>query len=725
MGIPNVNPRLLIIGNGTRGPFDLAVSGTPIRVRTASQLVVRRYSSTTDEDGTLLVLNTDYLVTNTDVDDVSITLTVAQAVLASTERLLVNRTQEIAAVIDLTRGGDFSGPTISAAMSVLSEQLQETRRNDNRSIQVDWLTTTAPTLPLPPLTEQAALVRDVDGGISQIAISDFAAGPAGDSAYEVAVNNGFVGTEAEWLETLIGTSSRDEQVFSGDAVDTTFVFTGMVITDKLNIMIFVDGIVQRESDYGLSNDGTDTTITFTSAPVAGTNNIVMRGAVLTGGGGGAAVDSVNGQTGAVVLDADDIGVSGTTNKFATAAEKTKLGHISVTQAVDLDAIETRVNALDASVVLKGTWDASGGTFPGSGAAQAGDSYIVSTGGTVDSVVFVAGDRVIAITDNASTSTFAANWFKADYTDQVLSVMGQTGAVTGLVQTTGPQNVAGVKTFTDDPIIPDEAYGVGWNGSMEPPTKNAVYDKIQTMGGGGSGDFVGPASSTLKGIVGFGDTSGKLGVELTAAEIRTAAGLATSDSPQFAGVNVGAATDTTITRVSAGVIAVEGIEITTNTQTQTLLNKTFTNPTVNGAALSGTLSGAHTLSGLVTFSAGADMTPAATPSTTAAGYLGAPQRSISAADTFVMSDAGKHLYHPAADTTARAWTIPANASVAYPIGTVIAIVNEAAAGVITLSITSDTLRWGSSTGSRTLAANSTATLLKVTSTQWRLTGDGIT
>ena len=46
-------------------------------------------------------------------------------------------------------------------------------------------------------------------------------------------------------------------------------------------------------------------------------------------------------------------------------------------------------------------------------------------------------------------------------------------------------MGGVKTFTDDPIIPDEAYGVGWNGSLEPPTKNAVYDKIETLGGGGS------------------------------------------------------------------------------------------------------------------------------------------------------------------------------------------------------------------------------------------------
>ena len=38
------------------------------------------------------------------------------------------------------------------------------------------------------------------------------------------------------------------------------------------------------------------------------------------------------------------------------------------------------------------------------------------------------------------------------------------------------------------------------------------------------------------------------------------GLDTSDSPQFAGIELGAATDTTITRVSAGVIAVEGSNV---------------------------------------------------------------------------------------------------------------------------------------------------------------------
>ena len=137
------------------------------------------------------------------------------------------------------------------------------------------------------------------------------------------------------------------------------------------------------------------------------------------------------------LQADDIGVSvqgydavlaGTTASFTTTDE-TKLDYITATGAVDLDSIKTRVEDLDASVVLRGSWDASGGTFPGGGTAQAGSSYIVSVAGTVDSVAFALNDRIIAIADNASTTTFAANWFKADYTDQVLSVNGSTGAVT--------------------------------------------------------------------------------------------------------------------------------------------------------------------------------------------------------------------------------------------------------------------------------------------------------
>ena len=110
-----------------------------------------------------------------------------------------------------------------------------------------------------------------------------------------------------------------------------------------------------------------------------------------------------------------------------------------------------------------------------------------------------------------------------------------------------------------------------------------------------------------------------------------------------------------------------------------------------------------------------------------GYLGVPQNSQSAAYTLVLSDAGKHILHPSADTTARTFTIPANASVAFPIGTSVTFINQNAGGVITIAITTDTMRLAGAgtTGSRTLAANGIATAVKVTSTEWIISGVGLT
>lgn len=51
----------------------------------------------------------------------------------------------------------------------------------------------------------------------------------------------------------------------------------------------------------------------------------------------------------------------------------------------------------------------------------------------------------------------------------------------VVHDTGNETVGGVKTFSSDPLIPDEVYdATAWNGSLEPPTKNAVRDKIESL-----------------------------------------------------------------------------------------------------------------------------------------------------------------------------------------------------------------------------------------------------
>ncbi|KAF0115599.1 MAG: hypothetical protein FD149_1558 [Rhodospirillaceae bacterium] len=102
----------------------------------------------------------------------------------------------------------------------------------------------------------------------------------------------------------------------------------------------------------------------------------------------------------------------------------------------------------------------------------------------------------------------------------------------------------------------------------------------------------------------------------------------------------------------------------------------------------------------------------------------PQNSQSANYTLVLSDAGKHIFHPSSDSSARTFTIPSNASVAYPIGTTMTIVNRG--GTVTIAISSNTLVLAGTgaTGSRTLAANGVATMLKIAATEWVVSGTGV-
>lgn len=113
----------------------------------------------------------------------------------------------------------------------------------------------------------------------------------------------------------------------------------------------------------------------------------------------------------------------------------------------------------------------------------------------------------------------------------------------------------------------------------------------------------------------------------------------------------------------------------------------------------------------------------TTATRGAGYMGMPQVTTGISRSFAATDAGKHIYVTSTGTTQ---TIPANTSVAFPIGTTIVVVNGS--GVSTsIAITSDTLRLANSasTGTRTLASNGMCTLVKINSTEWIASGNGLT
>lgn len=137
--------------------------------------------------------------------------------------------------------------------------------------------------------------------------------------------------------------------------------------------------------------------------------------------------------------------------------------------------------------------------------------------------------------------------------------------------------------------------------------------------------------------------------------------------------------------------------------------------VNGT-LSGTLAvtGALTLNGALT-----------TDNTTAdeVGFKGIPQNRQDLSYTLVLTDAGKHAL--AGGSSGITYTIPANGSVAYPIGTAITFVN-ATTGNVSIAITTDTLTLAgtTTTGTRTIGQNGMATALKIASTLWLISGVGL-
>ena len=51
-----------------------------------------------------------------------------------------------------------------------------------------------------------------------------------------------------------------------------------------------------------------------------------------------------------------------------------------------------------------------------------------------------------------------------------------------------------QTFSNDISVPDEAYGAGWNASLEVPTKNAVYDQMELKAPLASPTFTGTVTA---------------------------------------------------------------------------------------------------------------------------------------------------------------------------------------------------------------------------------------
>jgi hypothetical protein len=158
-----------------------------------------------------------------------------------------------------------------------------------------------------------------------------------------------------------------------------------------------------------------------------------------------------------------------------------------------------------------------------------DSLFVNGWGATNSIrsqnaqdVYIAGTLTSSLTNHANVSlkflgtnyqgpTRVVGLFSAS---GVLSAFGGIDTYSDYVQRAG--NITALSgvvvdfTSADSVNVPDDAYAAGWDGSVEVPTKNALYDKIEalTVGGTSPGGTVGSVQYHLEGG-GFGGTNGPI------------------------------------------------------------------------------------------------------------------------------------------------------------------------------------------------------------------------
>lgn len=108
---------------------------------------------------------------------------------------------------------------------------------------------------------------------------------------------------------------------------------------------------------------------------------------------------------------------------------------------------------------------------------------------------------------------------------------------------------------------------------------------------------------------------------------------------------------------------------------------------------------------------------------AVGYKGLPQNAQGGNFTFDLTQMGQHVLLSGAASTC---TIPPNSSVAFEVGSAITLVNDGSAGKTLAQGVGVTLKLAGSgaTGNRTLAVGALATIVKVATDTWYVSGAGV-
>lgn len=227
----------------------------------------------------------------------------------------------------------------------------------------------------------------------------------------VAANTAKTGITSSQASAIVANTAKNSYP-SSDATKLAGIESSADVTDTANV---TSGLVSATS-------------------ISETDKATIRSNI--GAGGATAVSSVNSQTGTVVLDTDDI--SEGTNKYTTAANLTKLGHISVSQAVDLDTMESNIATNNSKVGITTqqasdiTTNNAKNTYPSSDSTKVGFISVTQAVDldTIESDVTTNNAKVGITTTQASE--IAANTLKTGITSTQASNITANNAKVSMV-----------------------------------------------------------------------------------------------------------------------------------------------------------------------------------------------------------------------------------------------------------------------------------------------------